>query len=68
MSEQIELSSEEEELNEEIKLFKEQYRAAPSYQYKSRNTGQKVQSKYGIKMDFIDHLQELQILFTCPKA
>ena len=45
-----------------IQSYRDQHTAAPTYGYRSRMTKQQVQSKYQVKMEFIDNLMELRIL------
>ena len=50
------------ELMELVKKYREEHTDAPTYGYKSRLTKQYVNSKYQVKMDFLDNLLELGIL------
>ncbi len=45
-----------------VQTYREDHTAAPTYGYRSRMTKQQVQSKYQVKMEFIDNLMELRIL------
>ena len=45
-----------------VKNYREEHTDAPTYGYKSRLTKQYVNSKYQVKMDFLDNLLELGIL------
>ena len=45
-----------------VSTYREEHTAAPTYGYRSRMTKQQVQSKYQVKMEFIDNLMEIRIL------
>ena len=45
-----------------VTTYREDHIAAPTYGYRSKLTRQQVQSKYQIKMEFLDNLMELSIL------
>ena len=45
-----------------VTTYREDHIAAPTYGYRSKLTRQQVQSKYQIKMEFLDNLMEMSIL------
>ena len=45
-----------------VSTYREEHTAAPTYGYRSKLTRQQVQSKYQIKMEFLDNLMEMSIL------
>ena len=51
-----------------IQSYRDEHIAAPQFGYKSRLTKNYVQSKYQVKMDFLDNLIELGILCDDPET
>jgi hypothetical protein len=49
-------------LAELVSNYREAHTNAPQFGYKSRLTKQYINSKYQIKMDFLDNLMEMSIL------
>ena len=45
-----------------IQTYRDEHTAAPQFGYKSKLTKQYVESKYQVKMDFLDNLMEMRIL------
>tara|TARA_Y100001970_G_C13948772_1_gene707128 strand:- start:454 stop:663 length:210 start_codon:yes stop_codon:yes gene_type:complete len=54
-------------LDELVKQFQEDFKAAPKYQRYSRNLGRKIDTKANVQSEFIDNLQMLQCT-TMDKA
>ena len=51
-----------------VSTYREEHTAAPTYGYKSRLTKNYVNSKYNVKMEFLDNLVELGILCDDPEV